>query len=176
MRTLAKSKAANVTSHVELSRGKEKERKGTATTPPHETSSIVFMEWRGSSKGKRIPLRNACNSHLIPKMDEQTCHENPPQQNAPLAIKYEPSNVFHTVPLLFYGHEFFLSFIKRWSGSRRRNENPRDFNLSIKWQNVPVRWDNWVIFMILKRKPCTSESKPIFLQFFKNPQYMTINY
>lgn len=81
--------------------GKEKERKGTITTPPHETSPIVFTEWRGSLKGKRILKRNACNSHLIPKMDEQTCHENPPQQNAPLAIKYESYQTFF-IPFHFY--------------------------------------------------------------------------
>lgn len=37
----------------------------------------------GSSMGKRSLKRNACNSHLIPKMDGRTCHGNPPQQNAP---------------------------------------------------------------------------------------------
>lgn len=35
-------------------------------------------------------------------MDEQACHGIPPQQNAPFAIKYKLSNVFHTTPLLFH--------------------------------------------------------------------------
>jgi len=151
----------------------EKERKETATTPPHETSSIVFMEWRGSSKGKGIPLRNACNSHLIPKMDEQTCHENPPQQNAPLAIKYEPSNVFHAVPLLFYGYEFFLSFIKRWSGPRRRNENLLE--ILICPLNGKTYLYGEIIEWFLRKRKLSNQSWVFYYSLKTFPQYMAVN-
>lgn len=59
--------------------------------------SIVFTKWRGSPGEKRSPKRNACNSHLILKMDVQHCHRNAshPLQSSTRYQMFQVPSPFH---------------------------------------------------------------------------------